>query len=289
MKKTIGVIGAGQMGNGIAHVFAQHQHPVILCDITEARLAAALAVIRNNLHRQSRKGLVEAGEIDEIINRIFLSTRLTDLAAADLVVEAVPEDEALKISIFRQLDEIVEPGVILATNTSSISISSIAAATAHPERVIGMHFMNPAPVMGLVEIIRGRSTGIWAFAATTELVAGIGKEMVVSGESPGFIVNRLIIPMINEAILLFTEGTATAEDIDKGMRLGLGHPMGPLALADMIGLDTVLAISEVLHRGFKEEKYRPSPLLAEMVEAGKLGRKTGRGFFNYDNIRTDQH
>jgi 3-hydroxybutyryl-CoA dehydrogenase len=282
MIKTIGVIGAGQMGNGIAHAFARHNHPVILCDLTEWRLASALATIRNNLFRQMRKGLVEAGNIDEIINRIFLTTRLTDLAAADFVVEAVPEDEALKIDLFRKLDEIVQPGVVIASNSSSISISRIAEATAHPERVIGMHFMNPAPVMELVEIIRGRSTGVWAFAATTELVAGLGKEMVVSGDSPGFIVNRLLIPMINEAILLFSEGTATAEDIDKGMRLGLGHPMGPLALADMIGLDTVLAISEVLHRGFKGDKYRPAPLLAQMVEAGKLGRKSGRGFYSYD-------
>jgi 3-hydroxybutyryl-CoA dehydrogenase len=282
MIKTIGVIGAGQMGNGIAHVFAQHQHPVILCDLTEGRLASAIATIRNNLHRQARKGVVEAGKVEEIINRIFLSTRLNDLAAADFVVESVPEDEALKISIFRKVDEIVQPEVILASNTSSISISRIAEATIHPERVIGMHFMNPAPVMNLVEIIRGRSTGIWAFAATTELVSGIGKEMVVSGEAPGFIVNRLLIPMINEAILLFSEGTATAEDIDKGMRLGVGHPMGPLALADMIGLDTVMAIAEVLHRGFKKDKYKPSPLLAEMVEAGKLGRKSGRGFYIYE-------
>lgn len=282
MIKTIGVIGAGQMGNGIAHVFALNNHPVILCDLTEWRLASALAIIRNNLYRQMRKGLVEAGSIDEIINRIFLTTRLTDLAAADFVVETLPEDEALKIDIFRKLDEIVQPGVVIATNSSSISISRIADSTAHPERVIGMHFMNPAPVMELVEIIRGHSTGVWAFAATTELVAGIGKEMVLSGDSPGFIVNRLLIPMINEAILLFSEGTATAEDIDKGMRLGLGHPMGPLALADMIGLDTVLAISKVLCRGFKKNKYRPPPLLAQMVEAGKLGRKSGSGFYSYD-------
>jgi 3-hydroxybutyryl-CoA dehydrogenase len=282
MIKTIGVIGAGQMGNGIAHVFALHNHPVILCDLTEWRLASALATIRNNLYRQMRKGLVEAGNIDEIISRIFLTTRLTDLAAADFVVESVPEDEALKIDVFRKLDEIVKPGVVIATNSSSISISRIAEATAHPERVIGMHFMNPAPVMELVEIIRGHSTGVWAFAATTELVAGLGKEMVLSGDSPGFIVNRLLIPMINEAILIFGEGTATAEDIDKGMRRGLGHPMGPLALADMIGLDTVLAISEELCRGFKKDKYRPPPLLAQMVEAGKLGRKSGRGFYIYD-------
>ena len=282
MIKTIGVVGAGQMGNGIAHVFALNRHPVIICDLTEGRLAEALATIRGNLERQALKGIVKEGEIDEIIDRIFPSTRLTDMAAADFVMEAVPEDEALKIAIFRKLDEIVQPGVILATNSSSISITRIADATAHPERVIGMHFMNPAPVMDLVEVIRGRSTGIWAFVATTELVSGIGKEMVVSGDSPGFIVNRLLIPMINEAILLYSEGTVTADDIDKGMRLGLGHPMGPLALADMIGLDTVLAISEVLFMGFKEEKYRPVPLLAEMVEAGKLGRKSGRGFYSYE-------
>lgn len=281
MIKTIGVVGAGQMGSGIAHVFALNRHPVIMYDLTEGRLKSALAAIRVNLERQANKGVVEADRIDEIIDRIFPSTRLTDLAAADFIMEAVTEDEALKISLFRQLDEIVQPGVILATNTSSISISRIADATAHPERVIGMHFMNPAPVMELVEIIRGRSTGIWAFAAITELVSGIGKEMVVSADSPGFIVNRLIIPMINDAILLFSEGTATAEDIDKGMRLGLGHPMGPLTLADFIGLDTVLAISEVLHRGFKEDKYRPAPLLEEMVNAGKLGRKSGRGFYVY--------
>ena len=281
MIKTIGVIGAGEMGNGIAHVFAQHHHPVILCDLTEGRLASALATIRNNLYRQARKGLVEAGKVDEIINRIFLSTRFTDLAAADFVVEAVSEDEALKIAIFRKLDEIVQPGVVLATNTSSISITRIAAATAHPERVIGMHFMNPATVMGLVEVIRGQSTGNDTFAATAELVAGIGKEMAVSGDSPGFIVNRILIPMINEAIFLLQEGTATAEDIDKGMRLGAHHPMGPLALADMIGLDTVLAIADVLYNDFHGEKYRPSPLLAEMVAAGRLGRKTGRGFYTY--------
>lgn len=281
MIKTIGVIGAGQMGSGIAHVFALNRHPVILCDQTEGRLAAAMATIRTNLERQAQKGLVDSGQIDEIVDRIFQTTRLEDLAAADFIMEAVPEDEALKVSIFRKLDEVVQPGVILATNTSSISISRIADSTAHPERVIGMHFMNPAPVMDLVEVIRGRSTGVWAFAATTELIAGLGKEMVVSGDAPGFIVNRLVIPMINEAILLFSEGTAAAEDIDKGMRLGLGHPMGPLALADLIGLDTVLAISEVLHRGFKEDKYLPSPLLVEMVEAGKLGRKSGRGFYSY--------
>ncbi|HTY20431.1 MAG TPA: 3-hydroxyacyl-CoA dehydrogenase NAD-binding domain-containing protein [Geobacteraceae bacterium] len=281
MFKTIGVIGAGQMGNGIAHVFAIQRHPVILCDLTEGRLQAALATIRANLERQVRKGVVAGEDVDEIIGRIFPTTRLNDMAAADFVMEAVPEDEALKISIFRMLDEIVQPGVILATNTSSISINRIAEASAHPERVIGMHFMNPAPVMGLVEVIRGRSTGIWAFAATAELVSGLGKEMVVSADSPGFIVNRLLIPMINEAVILLQEGTASAEDIDKGMRLGAGHPMGPLALADLIGIDTVVAIADLLHRSFREEKYRPCPILAEMVEAGKLGRKSGRGFYIY--------
>jgi len=281
MIKTIGIVGAGQMGNGIAHVFSLNRHPVILCDLTEGRLHAALATIRINLERQVRKGIVAEEEVDEIIDRIFPTTRLTDLAAADFVMEAVPEDESLKISIFRTLDEIVPPGVILATNTSSISVNRIAESTAHPERVIGMHFMNPAPVMGLVEIVRGRSTGVWAFAATTELVSRIGKEMVVSGDSPGFIVNRILIPMINEAVILLQEGAASAEDIDKGMKLGAGHPMGPLALADLIGIDTVVAIAELLHRSFKDEKYRPSPLLAEMVEAGKLGRKTGRGFYLY--------
>jgi 3-hydroxybutyryl-CoA dehydrogenase len=204
------------------------------------------------------------------------------MAAADFVVEAVPEDETLKIGLFRSMDEIVHPGVILATSASSISISRIGESTAHPERVIGMHFIHPAPVMALVEVVRGRSTGIWAFAATTELVSGIGKEMVTSGDSPGFIVNRLLILMINEAVILLQEGTASAEDIDKGMRLGAGHPMGPLALADLMGIDTVLAISNHLFRDLKNEKYRPSPLLIEMVEAGKLGRKSGRGFYLYE-------
>jgi 3-hydroxybutyryl-CoA dehydrogenase len=282
MINTIGVVGAGQMGNGIAHVFAMHNFPVVLCDLTEGRLTSALTIIRRNLDRQVKKGVVEAEAVDGILNRIFSTTRLTELAAADFVIEAIPEDEAMKIDLFRQLDEVIQPGVILATNSSSISISRIADATAHPERVIGMHFMNPAPVMDLVEVIRGRSTGIWALAATTELISRIGKEIVVSADTPGFIVNRVLIPMINEAIFLLQEGTASAEDIDKGMRLGTGHPMGPLALADLIGLDTVLAISEYLHRSFKDEKYRTCPILAEMVEAGKLGRKSGRGFFNYE-------
>lgn len=280
MIKTIGIVGAGQMGNGIAHVFALNRHPVILCDTTEGRLSAALSTIRANLDRQVRKGIVDGSEVDSVIERIFTSTRLTDLAAADFVMEAVPEDMELKVSILRRLDEIVQPEVILATNTSSISVSAIAEATAHPERVIGMHFMNPAPVMELVEVVRARSTGIWAFAATAELVSGIGKEIVISADTPGFIVNRLLIPMIIEAIRLFSEGTA-AEDIDKGMRLGAGHPMGPLALADLIGLDTVLAISRVLQNGFKDDRYRPPPLLEEMVESGRLGRKSGRGFFTY--------
>jgi len=284
MIKTVGIVGAGQMGNGIAHVFAMHHHPVILCDLTEGRLTGALATIRRNLERQLRKSDLEFGSIDGIIERIYLTTRLTDMAAADFIIEAVPEDETLKIGLFRSLDEIVKPGVILATSASSISISRIGDSTAHPERVIGLHFMNPAPVMALVEVVRGRSTGIWAFAATTELVSGIGKEMVACGDFPGFIVNRLLIPMINEAVILLQKGIASAEDIDKGMHLGAGHPLGPLALADLMGIDTVLAISDHLFRNLNDEKYRPSPFLLEMVEAGKLGRKSGRGFYIYENL-----
>ena len=284
MIKTVGIVGAGQMGNGIAHVFAMHHYPVILCDLTEGRLTGALAIIRRNLERQLRKSNLEFEGIDGIIERIYPTTRLTDMAAADFIIEAVPEDETLKIGLFRSLDEIVKPGVILATSASSISISRIGDSTAHPERVIGLHFMNPAPVMALVEVVRGRSTGIWAFAATTELVSGIGKEMVACGDFPGFIVNRLLIPMINEAVILLQKGIASAEDIDKGMHLGAGHPLGPLALADLMGIDTVLAISDHLFRNLNDEKYRPSPFLLEMVEAGKLGRKSGRGFYIYENL-----
>ncbi len=285
MIKVIGVVGAGQMGNGIAHLFAQHGFAVILHDIAEIRLSAAITTIRANLERQVKKEVVAAGEVEEIVGRIMPTTDISDLSRADFVVEAVPEDETLKFQLFRKLDKIVGPDVILASNTSSISISRIAAVTSRPERVIGMHFMNPPPVMRLVEVIRGRETASETFAVTAAQLAALGKEMAVACDTPGFIVNRILIPMINEAIFALYEGVANAEDIDKGMHLGANFPMGPLALADLIGLDTVLAIINVLHDGFKEAKYLPCPLIIEMVAAGKLGRKSGQGFFSYgDNL-----
>jgi 3-hydroxybutyryl-CoA dehydrogenase len=281
MIRSIGVIGAGQMGNGIAHVFAQNGFAVILCDTSETQLANAMATIRENLGRQARKGVVDAGMIEVIAARIKTTRQLSELAAANFVVEAVTENESLKFEIFRQLDETMAGDVILASNTSSIPITRIAAATGRPEKVIGMHFMNPAPMMRLVEVIRGRATSDKTFAAVATLVADLGKEMAVSLDCPGFIVNRILIPMINEAIFALSEGIATAEDIDKGMTLGAGQPMGPLALADLIGLDTVLAIANVLYEGFKDPKYRPCPLLVSMVASGHLGRKSGRGFHTY--------
>ena len=281
--KKVGVVGAGQMGNGIAHVLAQHGYDVSLCDISDAQLARALATIRKNLERQAGKGLVAAGQIGGILDRIVPTTDLHDQAAVDFVVEAVPENETLKLDIFRKLDEVTPQGVILATNTSSISITSIAAVTRRPERVIGMHFMNPVPVMRLVEVIRSEVTSEATFEATAALVTGLGKELVLSRDSPGFIVNRILIPMINEAIFALHDRIATAADIDKGMQLGANLPMGPLALADFIGLDTVLAITNVLYDGFNDPKYRPCPLLVKMVASGNLGRKTGRGFYEYQS------
>jgi 3-hydroxybutyryl-CoA dehydrogenase len=281
MVKTVGVLGAGQMGNGIAHVFAQHGHQVILCDIVAEQLAKALATIRQNLERQAKKGVISEALIGETMGRISPAGELSALAAVDFAVEAVTENEALKLEIFRRLDETVQGEAILASNTSSIPITRIAAATRRPDKVIGMHFMNPVPIMTLVEVIRGHATSEATFGQTAELVAGLAKEMAVSQDYPGFIVNRVLIPMINEAVFALYEGIATAEDIDKGMKLGTNQPMGPLTLADFIGLDTVLAIANVLYDGFKDPKYRPCPLLVKMVNAGHLGRKSGRGFYAY--------
>ena len=281
MIKTVGVLGAGQMGNGIAHVFAQFGHGVVLYDIAAAQLEKALAAIRQNLERQAKKGAIAEGLIGETMGRIRATQNLADLARVDFAVEAVTENEGLKLEIFRKLDETVQPGAILASNTSSIPITKIAAVTGRPERVIGMHFMNPVPVMKLVEVIRGHATSDETFTATAALVAKLEKEMAVSQDYPGFIVNRVLIPMINEAVFALYEGIATAEDIDKGMKLGTNQPMGPLTLADFIGLDTVLAIANVLYDGFKDPKYRPCPLLVKMVNAGYLGRKSGRGFYTY--------
>lgn len=282
MVNKIGVLGAGQMGSGIAHVFAQQEYDVILFDIAEDQLQKALTGITKNLERQANKGLVDSNAIPAIVGRIKTSMTMDDLADCDLAIEAVTEKEALKLDIFRQLDEIIKPEAILASNTSSIPITRIAAATKRPEKVIGMHFMNPVPVMKLVEVIRGLATSEDTFETIGSLVAKLGKEMAVSADYSGFIVNRILIPMINEAAFALFEGVASAEDIDKGMKLGTNQPMGPLTLADFIGLDTCLAIMEVLYEGFKDSKYRPCPLLVKMVEAGRLGRKTGQGFYNYE-------
>jgi 3-hydroxybutyryl-CoA dehydrogenase len=269
------------MGSGIAQLFATHGYEVILHDIDGPCLERAAAVIREHLERQAQKGTLDPARIDAIVGRIQLSGDMSAVQAVDFVVEAASENEPLKLRIFRTLDEIVRPGVILASNTSSISITRIAAATGQPERVIGMHFMNPAPVMPLVEVIRGLATSDETFALTSSLVARLGKELTVSQDYPGFTINRILIPMINEAIFVLFEGVATAEYIDKGMMLGANQPMGPLSLADFIGLDTVLAICTCLYEGYRDPKYRPCPLLVRMVDAGLLGRKSGRGFFSY--------
>ncbi len=281
MIERIGVLGAGQMGNGIAHVFAQEGYEVVMYDIVPEQLEKALVAIRQNLERQAKKGAVPETLVAETMGRLKATQDMADLAQSDFAVEAVTEHEPLKLDIFRNLDATVKEGAILASNTSSIPITKIAAVTGRPEKVIGMHFMNPVPVMKLVEVIRGHATSDETFEVTADMVVKLGKEMAVSQDYPGFIINRVLIPMINEAVFALYEGIATAEDIDKGMRLGTNQPMGPLALADFIGLDTVLAIANVLYDGFKDPKYRPCPLLVKTVNAGYLGRKTGRGFFTY--------
>jgi len=281
MVETIGVLGAGQMGNGIAHVFAQHGYQVVLFDIAQEQLDKAMATIEKNLARQAKKGAIAESLVDEVLGRIKTTLSMEDLAPVDFAVEAVTENESVKLEVFRKLDTLVKPEAYLASNTSSIPITKIAAVTGRPQQVIGMHFMNPVPVMTLVEVIRGHATSDETFRVTADLVAKLDKEKAVSQDYPGFIVNRVLIPMINEAIFALYEGVATAEDIDKGMKLGTNQPMGPLTLADFIGLDTVLAIANVLYEGFKDPKYRPCPLLVKMVNAGYLGRKSGRGFYTY--------
>ena len=281
MVKIVGVLGAGQMGNGIAHVFAQHEYQVRLYDVFPAQIEKALKTIEKNLGRQAEKGIIPADSVPAILGRITVVKDLSGFADCGLVVEAANENEALKLDLFHQLDETVNKDAILASNTSSISITRIAAVTKRPDKVIGMHFMNPVPVMQLVEVIRGLATSDETFQTIASLVETLGKAMAVSQDYPGFIVNRILMPMINEAIFALYEGIATAEDIDKGMKLGTNHPMGPLALADLIGLDTVLAIITVLHDGFKDPKFRPCPLLVKMVNAGYLGKKSGRGFYMY--------
>jgi 3-hydroxybutyryl-CoA dehydrogenase len=281
MSNIVGVLGAGQMGNGIAHVFAQHEYSVWLYDVIPAQVEKALKTIEKNLGRQAEKGLIPADSIPSILGRIAVVKDLHGFTDCGLVVEAASESEALKLDLFCQLDEIVNKDAILATNTSSISITRIGAATKRPEKVIGMHFMNPVPVMQLVEVIKGLATSDETFQVIAGLIEKLGKVMTVSQDYPGFVVNRILMPMINEAIFTYYEGIASVEDIDTGMKLGTNHPMGPLALADLIGLDTVLAIITVLYEGFKDPKFRPCPLLVKMVNAGYLGKKSGRGFYTY--------
>ncbi|HSN13594.1 MAG TPA: 3-hydroxybutyryl-CoA dehydrogenase [Anaeromyxobacteraceae bacterium] len=281
MIEKIGVVGAGQMGGGIAHVFAQHGFQVVLHDAVEGQVARATKRIADNLERQAKKGALDRAAIPEILARITPASDLAALSGCGLAIEAVSEQEALKVEIFKRLDATLPAGAILASNTSSIPITRLAAATSRPERVIGMHFMNPVPVMGLVEVIRGLATSDATFEEVAGLTKRLGKELAVSQDYPGFIVNRILIPMINEAAFAVYEGIASPEDVDKGMKLGTNQPMGPLALADLIGLDTVLAILRVLHDGFADPKYRPCPLLVKLVDAGRLGRKSGRGFHAY--------
>jgi 3-hydroxybutyryl-CoA dehydrogenase len=279
------VVGAGTMGNGIAHVFAQHGWQVALIDNVPAALEKATTTIRGNLDRQVKKGTIPADAAGQVLGRITTGTALTAARNAELVVEAASENPGVKFSLFEELDRISQPAAVLATNTSSISITEIAGHTRRPEQVIGMHFMNPVPVMQLVEVIRGHATSDTTTATVMNAARELGKTPVEVNDFPGFVSNRVLMPMINEAIFCVMEGVATAESIDTVMKLGMAHPMGPLALADFIGLDVCLAIMEVLHQGLGDDKYRPCPLLRKMVAAGYLGRKSGRGFYVYEEER----
>jgi 3-hydroxybutyryl-CoA dehydrogenase len=277
----VAVVGAGTMGNGIAHVFAQHGWSVALVDSVPAALERATATIRANLDRQVKKGALPADAPPEVMGRITPGTELAAAREADIVIEAASENLGVKFGLFEQLDRLCAPTAILASNTSSISITEIAARTRRPAQVIGMHFMNPVPVMQLVEVIRGHATSDGTTGTVMDLARALGKTPVEVNDYPGFVSNRVLLPMINEAIFCVMEGVATPEAIDTVMKLGMAHPMGPLALADFIGLDVCLAILDVLHRGLGDDKYRACPLLRRMVAAGDLGRKTGKGFYEY--------
>ena len=281
MAERVAVIGAGQMGNGIVHVFAQSGFQVTMIDVSADALQHGAETISANLDRQIKKGTLQASDKDDIIGRIGVSQSLDAAQGASLVVEAATENRDLKFRIFSDLDRVAAPRAILATNTSSISITEIAARTKRPGQVIGMHFMNPVPVMQLVEVIRGLATSDATTTRVLELATAVGKTPVEVRDYPGFVANRILMPMINEAIYCLMEGVGSADSIDTVMKLGMNHPMGPLALADLIGLDTCLAILEVLHSGLGDPKYRPCPLLRKYVAAGWMGRKTKRGFYAY--------
>jgi 3-hydroxybutyryl-CoA dehydrogenase len=281
MSEQIAVVGAGQMGSGIAHVAALSGYPVTMIDVAEAALEKGRSTIAGNLERQVKKGTIDTAARDAAMARITTATALDASAGAGVVIEAATEREDLKYRIFADLDRIAAPGSILATNTSSISITSIAARTSRPDAVIGMHFMNPVPVMQLVEVIRGLATSDETTSRVLGLARAMGKTPVEVNDAPGFVANRVLMPMINEAVYCLMEGVGSAEAIDTVMKLGMNHPMGPLALADLIGLDTCLAIMQVLHDGIGDDKYRPCPLLRKYVDAGWLGRKAGRGFYKY--------
>jgi 3-hydroxybutyryl-CoA dehydrogenase len=281
MSEKIAVIGAGQMGNGIAHVFAAASFPVTMIDVAQDALDRGKATIEKNLDRQLKKGTIDQAAKDATLSNVTLATNLAAASDASLIVEAATENVALKYRIFADLDKLAKPDAILASNTSSISITEIAAKTDRPEKVVGMHFMNPVPVMKLVEIIRGLATSDETTAKVVALSTALGKTPVEVSDYPGFVANRILMPMINEAVYCVMEGVGTPEAIDTVMHLGMNHPMGPLTLADFIGLDTCVAILEVMHDGLGDPKYRPCPLLRKYVAAGWLGRKTGRGFYKY--------
>jgi 3-hydroxybutyryl-CoA dehydrogenase len=282
MVKTIGVLGAGIMGAGIAQVSARAGYNVILRDLNDEFVSRGLNNIAKNLNRDVEKNRLTEKEAGEIRGRIKGTTALADLAGADFIIEAVVEQMELKKEVFRELDKISPENVIFASNTSGLSITEMASVTGRPDRFIGMHFFNPVPVMKLVEVIKGAKTSAETERVTVELAQKMGKEPILVNEAPLFVVNRILIPMINEAIFVLMEGVASAEDIDKGMKLGANHPIGPLALADLIGLDTLLFITETIYKETGDSKYRPCPLLRKMVRAGQLGRKTGKGFFTYN-------
>ena len=281
MTDRVAVVGAGQMGNGIAHVFAQSGFKVVMIDVSQDALDKGRATIAKNIERQVKKGAIPAEEQVEILSRIDLSMDLAGAADASLVIEAASEDSGLKFRIFTDVDRIAKPDAVLATNTSSISITEIARRTSRPDKVVGMHFMNPVPVMKLVEIIRGLATSDETTEYVTDLSRRLGKTPVEVNDFPGFVSNRVLMPMINEAVYCLMEGVGKPEAIDQVMTLGMNHPMGPLALADLIGLDTCVAILEVLRDGLGNPKYAPCPLLKKYVAAGWLGRKSGRGFYTY--------